>query len=86
MSPNTDLLGWIIERAAGRRFSDLMSELVWRPMGAAEPACITVDRLASGIATRDTCRAVAVPARSPRAPGHQSRAEPACRLARGIMS
>ncbi len=45
VSPNTDLLGWIIERAAGRRYSDLMSELVWQPMGAAEPACITVDRL-----------------------------------------
>ncbi|MFO1163047.1 MAG: serine hydrolase [Reyranellaceae bacterium] len=45
VSPNTDLLGWIIERAAGRRYSDLMSELVWQPMGAAEPASITVDRL-----------------------------------------
>jgi len=45
VSPNTDLLGWIIERAAGRRYSDLMSELVWQPMGAAEPAYITVDRL-----------------------------------------
>ena len=45
VSPNTDLLGWVIERAAGCRYADLMSELVWQPMGAAEPAYITVDRL-----------------------------------------
>ncbi len=45
ISVNTDLLGWIIERAAGRRYADLMSELIWQPMGAAESAYITVDRL-----------------------------------------
>lgn len=44
-SPCTDLLGWAIERAAGRRYADLMSELLWRPMGAAHSAYITVDRL-----------------------------------------
>ncbi|MSO22271.1 MAG: class C beta-lactamase-related serine hydrolase [Acidobacteria bacterium] len=45
ISPNTDLLGWVIERAAGRRYADLMSELVWKPMGAERSAYITVDRL-----------------------------------------
>ncbi len=45
VSPCTDLLGWIIERAAGRRYADLMSELLWRPLGAAYSAYITVDRL-----------------------------------------
>jgi CubicO group peptidase (beta-lactamase class C family) len=45
VSPNTDLLGWVIERAAGRRYADLMSELIWKPMGAARSAYITVDRL-----------------------------------------
>ena len=45
ISPCTDLLGWIIERASGRRYADLMSELIWQPMGAAHSACITVDRL-----------------------------------------
>jgi CubicO group peptidase (beta-lactamase class C family) len=45
VSPNTDLLGWVIERATGQRFADLMSELIWRPMGAACSAYITVDRL-----------------------------------------
>ena len=45
ISPNTDLLGWMIERAAGRRFADLASELLWKPVGAERSAYITVDRL-----------------------------------------
>lgn len=45
ISPNTDLLGWAIERATGRRFADLMSELIWKPIGAFRSAYITVDRL-----------------------------------------
>jgi hypothetical protein len=45
VSPNTDLLGWVIERAAGRRYADLMSDLVWKPAGAEHSAYITVDRL-----------------------------------------
>jgi CubicO group peptidase (beta-lactamase class C family) len=44
-SPNTDLLGWVIERATGRRYADLMSELLWQPLGAERSAYITVDRL-----------------------------------------
>src|SRR2546422_1166726 len=45
VSPNTDLLGWAIERATGQRYADLMNELIWKPMGAARSAYITVDRL-----------------------------------------
>lgn len=45
VSPNTDLLGWVVERAAGARFADLMSALIWRPMGAEHSAYVTVDRL-----------------------------------------
>lgn len=44
-SPNTDLMGWIIERSAGRRYADLMSELIWQPLGAHRSSYITVDRL-----------------------------------------
>lgn len=44
-SPNTDLLGWVIERATGERYADLVSALLWKPMGAARGAYITVDRL-----------------------------------------
>ena len=45
VSPNTDLLGWVMERATGRRYADLVSELLWQPMGAERSAYITVDRL-----------------------------------------
>lgn len=56
VSTNTDLLGWILERASGIRFADLLSTLLWKPMGAQCPAYITVDRLgaprcAGGICT-----------------------------------
>ena len=45
VSPNTDLMGWVIERATGKRYADLVSELLWGPMGAEHSAYITVDRL-----------------------------------------
>jgi CubicO group peptidase (beta-lactamase class C family) len=45
VSPNSDLLGWVIERATGQRFADLMSRYIWKPMGAHHSAYITVDRL-----------------------------------------
>jgi CubicO group peptidase (beta-lactamase class C family) len=45
VSPNTDLLGWVIERAAGASYEDLLSTLLWQPMGAFRSAYITVDRL-----------------------------------------
>ncbi|MGI9480119.1 MAG: serine hydrolase domain-containing protein [Hyphomicrobiaceae bacterium] len=44
-SPCADLLGWIIERAANRRYADLFSEYLWAPMGAAHHCYITVDSL-----------------------------------------
>ena len=45
VSPNTDLMGWVVERATGEHYADLVSQLLWRPMGAARSAYITVDRL-----------------------------------------
>ncbi len=44
ISPNTDLLGWVVERATGQRFADLMSNCLWKPMRAECSAYITVDR------------------------------------------
>jgi len=58
VSPNTDLLGWIIERATGRRYADLMSELIWRPMGATRSAYITVDRLGAPRCAGGMCATV----------------------------
>jgi CubicO group peptidase (beta-lactamase class C family) len=45
VSTSTDLLGWLLERASGVRFADLLSTLLWQPMGAQCAAYITVDRL-----------------------------------------
>ncbi|SDJ79719.1 serine hydrolase domain-containing protein [Aliiruegeria lutimaris] len=57
VSPNSDVLGWILERAAGCKMADLLSEKIWRPLGAEADAWITVDRedgsrTAGGICTR----------------------------------
>ena len=59
VSPNTDLLGWVIERATGRRYADLMSELLWKPIGAAHSAYITVDRLGAPRCAGGVCATVA---------------------------
>jgi CubicO group peptidase (beta-lactamase class C family) len=58
VSPNTDLLGWAIERATGRRYADLMSELIWKPMGAGRSAYITVDRLGAPRCAGGMCATV----------------------------
>jgi CubicO group peptidase (beta-lactamase class C family) len=44
VSPNTDLLGWVVERASGQRYADLLSEVLWQPLRSERDAYITVDR------------------------------------------
>jgi CubicO group peptidase (beta-lactamase class C family) len=44
-SPNVDMAALVLERAAGERFADMMSRLLWIPMGAHSDAEITVDRM-----------------------------------------
>ena len=62
-SPNSDLLGVLLERASGQRISDLLREKLWLPLGAASEASIAVDmegtaRTAGGISvtSRDLAR------------------------------
>lgn len=43
-SPNTDMLGIILERASGRRMPDLLRDKVFEPLGARGAVTITVDR------------------------------------------
>ncbi len=45
VSPNSDMLGWILERATGRRFADFFAEEVWQRIGAGRDGYVTVDRL-----------------------------------------
>jgi CubicO group peptidase (beta-lactamase class C family) len=47
-SPNSDVLGLVVERATGRRFVDIVTERLWQPLGARQDGYITVD--ATGIA------------------------------------
>ncbi|AZO11735.1 MULTISPECIES: serine hydrolase [unclassified Mesorhizobium] len=42
-SPNSDLLGILLERASGKRIGDLLAEKLWRPLGAASEMSVTVD-------------------------------------------
>ncbi len=48
-SADTDMLGWVCERAAGERMADLISTLVWQPMGAEFDAEITCDPVGTAI-------------------------------------
>lgn len=42
-SPNSDMLGILVERASGKRVSQLLSEELWLPLGAASEMSVTVD-------------------------------------------
>lgn len=55
LSPDTDMLGWVIERAAGRAYAELLSELLWQPMGAEAPAQVTVDAEGAARASGGLC-------------------------------
>jgi len=43
ISGNADLLAWVMERATGESFAALASRLLWRPLGAEQPAFVTLD-------------------------------------------
>src|SRR5262245_19522624 len=49
-SIETDVLAFCMERASGKRLPQLVSELLWQPMGAAESACFTLDRAGYALA------------------------------------
>lgn len=48
-SIDTDVLGWVCERAAGQRMADLVTRRVWQPVGAAHEAELTADPLGTAI-------------------------------------
>ena len=48
-SADTDVLGWVCERASGVRMAALISTLIWQPMGAEFDAEITCDRMGTAI-------------------------------------
>ncbi len=54
-SPVTDMLAWLMERATGTRFADLISERLLAPMGAETPGYITVDRIGAARGAGGMC-------------------------------
>jgi 6-aminohexanoate-oligomer exohydrolase len=42
-SATTDVLAWVLERATGRRYPDLLGDALWSRVGAEHDAFITVD-------------------------------------------
>ena len=63
VSTNTDVLGWVYERACDQPYADILSEYLWTPLGAEHDAYITVDardamRAAGGVCVtpRDLAR------------------------------
>jgi CubicO group peptidase (beta-lactamase class C family) len=42
-SIETDVLGWVLERSAGRHLCTLMEEMLWGPMGAEADGSYTID-------------------------------------------
>ena len=55
VSPNTDLLAWVFERATGMRYADLVSDRLWKPLGAEASGYMTVDRLGGARAAGGKC-------------------------------
>jgi hypothetical protein len=55
VSPNSDLLGWILERASGRRYAELLTEALWQPMGAEHDAYVAVERLGAARSAGGIC-------------------------------
>ncbi len=55
ISPNTDVLGWVIERATGQSYASVLQQQLWQPMGAEYSGYVTVDRLGAPRAAGGVC-------------------------------
>ena len=55
VSPNTDMLGWVVERAAGEPYADALSRYLWAPLGAEQDADVTLDPAGSPRAAGGLC-------------------------------
>ena len=54
-SAESDVLGWVCERAAGRPVAGLMAELIWAPMGAEHDADLLHDGLGAAVHDGGLC-------------------------------
>ncbi len=54
-SAESDVLGWVCERAAGLPMAELISELIWAPMGAEHDALLLHDGLGAAVHDGGLC-------------------------------
>ena len=54
-SAESDVLGWVCERAAGLPMAELISELIWAPMGAEHDALLLHDGLGTAVHDGGLC-------------------------------
>jgi CubicO group peptidase (beta-lactamase class C family) len=54
-SSESDVLGWVCERAAGQRMADLLADLLWRPMGTTDDADLVCDGVGTAIHDGGLC-------------------------------
>ena len=54
-SPNTDMLGLVVEAAIGQRYHSYLADRLWAPMGARGAAHVTVDRVGAARAAGGVC-------------------------------
>ncbi len=55
LSPNSDLLGVILERATGQRYADLLSKYLWEPLGCEHDGYVTVDGVGTARSAGGVC-------------------------------
>jgi CubicO group peptidase (beta-lactamase class C family) len=48
-SVNTDVLAWILRKTTGRTISDLVSDMIWKPIGAEQDAAFLIDPLGAEV-------------------------------------
>lgn len=49
-TPKTDVVNWITNRATGKSFQDLMSDVLWQPLGAEAETYVLLDRCGTLVA------------------------------------
>jgi CubicO group peptidase (beta-lactamase class C family) len=54
-SAETDVLGWVCERASGTRMADLVSSLIWEPMGAEQDGDFICDAVGTAVHDGGLC-------------------------------
>jgi CubicO group peptidase (beta-lactamase class C family) len=55
LSPNSDLLGWVCENAAGMSYNEALAKYLWCPMGGTERAMVTIDQAGTARAAGGIC-------------------------------